>query len=140
MAMQNFNELREYIISHITDITGLPFVAIEETTSTEYPAIYLVEKPECHKPKDKRYIVIRFNQINGGVVKQYAVEVRIYDSEIYNLINIKDNLTTMIDFHDRPCEIAQYKKCVFSNEGGIYFDDVKNLYCDKLFFEVKKLN
>lgn len=139
IAMQNFNELREYIISHISDNAGLSFVAIDETTSTEYPAIYLIEKPECHKPKDKRYIVIRWNQIGGGTVKQYAVTVYVYDSEIYNVVNTKENLVNLLDFHNRPCEITQYVKCWFSGESGIYYDDEKKVYSDRLYFEIKKI-
>lgn len=137
--MQSFGELREYIIAHLEQDTGLMFNAkVENADKSTSKAVWLVEKPSTFLPADDRYVVIKFNEINGGqTIRHFALELQIHAKEIRDIVLTKDALVNMLDFYNRPCEIPRYKKLVFSNEGGIYFDENKNLYVDKLFFDCK---
>ena len=136
--MQSFNELRNYIIDHLQDINGVSFSAEDTNTKNSYTAVYLVEKPEAHALTSGNGLIIKFNEINGGqTIRNFAVEIRILSKEIADIITIKDSLVNMLDFYNRPCLINRYKKFVFSNEGGIYFDSNNHLYVDKLFFDCK---
>lgn len=137
--MMNFNELREFIIDNIETETGLQFGATNKAgKNTATKAIWLHEKPENITPSDNRFILIKWREINGGqTVRHFAVELWIYSKELRDVITTKDALVNMLDFYNRPCEISRFKKFVLSNEGGIYFDENKSLYVDKLFFDCK---
>ena len=130
----DFEELRVFI----ANAKILPQAKSKTNKNKKYDAIFLVEKPA--QIEADKFIVYRFNEVGGGkVVRQYAVELKVCANDILSLIEIKDNLIKLLDFHDRSCEITQYVKCVLSNEGGIYFDENNNFYVDKLFFEVKRI-
>lgn len=132
-----FLDLKNYIENHIEDFDGLTFTAKDRNSKRDYTAIYLVEKPKTHDITSNA-VIIKWNEIDGGSpVRSFAVEIRILSKDIANVLQIKDTLVQMLDFYNRPCEITKYKKFRLSNEGGIYFDDIANLYVDKLFFECK---
>lgn len=136
--MMNFNELREYIINNIENDTELQFRAKNKAGINTSLAVWLFEKPETLTPSDNRFILIKWHEINGGqTVRHFAVEIWIHAKELRDVVITKDALVNMLDFYNRPCEINRYKKFILSNEGGIYFDENKGLYVDKLFFDCK---
>ena len=136
--MMNFNELREFIIAHIETDTGLQFRAKNKAGRNSDKAVWLFEKPEALTPTDDRFILIKWHEINGGqTVRHFVIDIWIHSKELRDVIITKDALVNMLDFYNRPCEIDRFKKLVLSNEGGIYFDENKHLYVDKLFFDCK---
>lgn len=137
MNIHTFSELREYILSHIENMTGLKFKAKEKNSKKTVPSVFLIEKPDIYELSNIG-IIIKFNEIStGNDVRHYAIELKIESKEIADLLTTKEALVSLLDFYNRPCEIANYVKFVFSNEGGFYFDKNINLYVDKLFFDCK---
>jgi len=136
--MMNFNELRNFIIDNIEEATNMQFCTKAKGSRKTETAVFLVEKPETYTLTNNRMIIIKWREISGGkTVRRFVVETWIYAKEIKDVITIKDALTNMLDFYNRPCEITRFKKFTLSNEGGIYYDDKKQLYVDKLFFECR---
>lgn len=133
----NMAELRNYIISHLSDF-DVTFTAKDTTTNNTYTAVYLIEKPECHKLTSGNALIIKWNELDGGnYVRHFKVEITILADKLKNAISIKDTLIDMLDFYKEPCKIPEYTKFRFSNEGGIWLNKDTLLYNDKLFFECK---
>ena len=140
ILLVNFNEVRNYIIENIAVFGDISFTATDKTTNRQYQSIYLVEKPQNHIITSGNALIIKFHELNGGqVVRQHQVEIWILSNDLSNMVTIKDKIVNLLDFYNRPCEITQFNKFRFSNEGGIYFDDSLALYKNKLFFECKQL-
>lgn len=136
--MMNFIELRNYIIENSNAFNGITFQAKDRNSKAVYPAVYLIEKPSTHDIISNNGLIIKYNEIGGGqTVRQFAVEIKILSKSLKDLITIRDALIDMLDFYRCPCRIARYKKFVLSNDGGAYFDDIANMYVNKLFFDVK---
>lgn len=132
-----FNELRRFIINNL-EIDGIAFRATDKTDGQIYDAVYLVEKPETHETTSGNYLLIKWNQNNGGhTVRSFTVEIWIMTKDLGDNCLIANELVNLLDFYNRPCEISKYKKFVLSNEGGTYYNDNIHLYTDKLFFECK---
>ena len=136
--MINFNEVRKFLIAHSADFGDITFTATDG--SNNFNAVYLIEKPQNHKITSGNALIIKFNELNGGqAVRQHKIEVWILSKSLSDMVTIKDKIVNLLDFYNRPCEIPQFNKFRFSNEGGIYFDDKIEMYKNKLFFECKQI-
>lgn len=133
--METFKDIKDYLIANLETMTGLIFSANNSNTTK---AIYLIEKPESHKLTSGNAVIIKFNELNGGhTVRQYSLEIKAMAQEMINVVIIKNAIVKLLDYHNRPCDIGNYVKLTFSNEGGVYYDTNNNMYVDKLFFECK---
>lgn len=133
--METFKDLKDYLTANLPTMTGLTF-SVNNSNTTK--AIYLIEKPESHKLTSGNAVIIKFNELNGGhTVRHYSIEIKAMAQEMINVVIIKNAIVKMLDCYNRPCDIGNYVKLTFSNEGGIYFDTNNQMYIDKLIFECK---
>lgn len=133
--METFKDIKDYLIANLETMTGLIFSANNSNTTK---AIYLIEKPESHKLTSGNAVIIKFNELNGGhTVRQYSLEIKAMAQEMINVVIIKNAIVKLLDYHNRPCDIGNYVKLKFNNEGGVYYDANNGMYVDTLFFECK---
>lgn len=133
--METFKDIKDYLIANLPTMTGLIF-SVNNNNTTK--AIYLIEKPESHKLTSGNAVIIKFNELNGGhTVRQYSLEIKAMAQEMINVVIIKNAIVKLLDYHNRPCDIGNYVKLKFNNEGGVYYDANNGMYVDKLFFECK---
>lgn len=139
-----FNVIREKILNFIENTE---FQAVTKASfncdrldgeQDTMQAVFLVEKPEIYGNKTTNYIVIKWNELDGGnVVSHFNVEISIHSRDIFHCIEIKDGLVNLLDYYSRPCDLDGIKKFRFSNESGIYKDKIEDRYVDNLFFDCR---
>ncbi len=124
----DFEDLREYLADNI-ELKGT-------LNKKEIDAIFLLYKPQ--QAEADNFIVYSFYELDGGkTVRHFMLELKLCCADVPTAIALKDSIVNLLDFYNRPCEITRFKKFVFSNEGGIYFDENTGYYVDKLFFDCK---
>ena len=131
----DFSDLRNYIEKSKI----LPEAALKTDKQKKYDAIFFVDKPE--ELEADTFVTYHFNEIstNKNHLRTFVVELRVHAKDPLNITPLKENLISLLDFSYRPCDIPNFVKLVYSNDGGIYYDNNTGFYKDKLFFACKTL-
>jgi len=128
----DFEKVREYIAK----ANIVPKAVLKTDKRKKYDAIFFVDKSDELQADD--FIIYTFNELDGGKdLRHFTLTLKICCVDPLNIVSLKENLIKLLNFYDRPCDIENIAKLVFSNEGGIYFDENTKCYVNKLFFDCK---
>lgn len=129
--MVDFYEVGSFISENI-------FTDKVTVSNVDIPLVFLAEKPK--EIETETYITYAFRELEGGnKYRHFAVEITVCSKNISDVYDLRGKIIENMDFYYKPCEIENIHKFIFSNEGGVYHDDIAGYYRDTLYFDCKKI-